>query len=43
MVVNEGDTAELRCAASGIPPPVISWQLVSGGPLPTGGREYNVR
>ena len=42
MDVNEDEKVELRCTAQGIPTPVISWQLVSGGVLPTGGREYTV-
>lgn len=36
----EGDRLEFRCAASGIPKPLIKWELAGGGLLPTGGREY---
>lgn len=38
----EGDRVELKCAASGIPTPVISWTMAGGGVLPTGGRELTV-
>lgn len=42
-VVEEDDTnVELLCDASGIPKPVISWTMVGGGVLPTGGRELTV-
>ena len=40
--VEEGDRVELKCAASGIPTPLVTWQLAGGGILPTGGREYTV-
>ncbi|WAR06185.1 AMAL-like protein [Mya arenaria] len=35
----EGDPLTLRCSASGIPTPMITWQMSGGGVLPTGGRE----
>ena len=38
----EGDRVELRCSASGIPAPLITWQMSGGGVLPTGGRELTV-
>ncbi|XP_060572513.1 protein amalgam-like [Ruditapes philippinarum] len=38
-IKKEGDPLELTCDASGIPKPVISWTMVGGGVLPTGGRE----
>lgn len=31
-----------KCAADGIPKPLIKWELAGGGILPTGGREYVV-
>lgn len=39
MLKEEDDRVELKCAASGIPKPLIKWQLAGGGILPTGGRE----
>ncbi|XP_045209942.2 protein amalgam-like [Mercenaria mercenaria] len=36
----EGQRMEFKCAASGIPKPLIKWELAGGGILPTGGREY---
>ncbi|XP_052272937.1 lachesin-like [Dreissena polymorpha] len=36
----EGDRVELRCNASGIPTPMITWHMAGGGILPTGGREW---
>lgn len=36
----EGDSMIFKCAANGIPKPLIKWQLAGGGLLPTGGREY---
>ena len=41
-IKKEGDPLELTCDASGIPKPVISWTMVGGGVLPTGGRELTV-
>lgn len=38
-IKQEGDRVELICDASGLPKPVISWTMVGGGVLPTGGRE----
>ncbi|XP_045209939.2 protein amalgam-like [Mercenaria mercenaria] len=38
-IKKETDPLDLRCDASGIPKPVISWTMVGGGVLPTGGRE----
>lgn len=38
----EGDRVELKCNASGIPTPLITWQMSGGGVLPTGGRELTV-
>jgi len=38
----EGDPLTLRCNASGIPTPLITWQMSGGGVLPTGGRELTV-
>lgn len=37
--VEKGRRVELQCAASGIPTPVVTWQLTGGGILPSGGRE----
>lgn len=36
---DEGDRLDLKCGASGIPTPVVTWRMVGGGILPTGGRE----
>ncbi|XP_052807003.1 protein amalgam-like [Mya arenaria] len=39
MVKEEGAPTELKCAADGIPKPLISWERAGGGILPSGGRE----
>ncbi|KAL5020035.1 hypothetical protein ScPMuIL_002927 [Solemya velum] len=35
----EGQDVDLRCNASGRPAPLVKWQRMAGGTLPTGGRE----
>lgn len=33
MVVREGTNVTLKCAASGSPPPVITWRRENGDPI----------
>ncbi|KAK3083129.1 hypothetical protein FSP39_014724 [Pinctada imbricata] len=38
--VTVGDPVELRCNATGRPFPIVKWEKLAGGLLPTGGREH---
>ncbi|XP_061189359.1 protein amalgam-like [Saccostrea echinata] len=40
MTVKVGDPVSLKCNATGRPFPIVRWEKLAGGLLPTGGREH---
>lgn len=40
MTVKVGDPVSLKCNATGRPFPIVKWEKLAGGLLPTGGREH---